>query len=98
MRINEADYAVERWRPSKVAPADDPQLRASLPCPCALTPIFISTPSTHLWPISTLVRALTFPVTLMSSLTVPHGPGKVTWHVNPSLRPSQHAKELILEV
>ena len=41
--------------------------------------------------------ALTFPMTLTSSLTVPHGANKVTWHVNPSLRPSQHAQAHLQE-
>jgi hypothetical protein len=38
---------------------------------------------------------LTFPVALMSSITVPPGVSEVTWHVNPSSRPSQRANELL---
>lgn len=41
--------------------------------------------------------ARTFPVTLTSSLTVPAKATRVTWHVNPSVRPSQHAQEWIKE-
>jgi murein tripeptide amidase MpaA len=38
-----------------------------------------------------------FPMSLESSLTVPKGKNDVTWHVNPSLRPSQHAQEFLDE-
>jgi len=41
--------------------------------------------------------ALSFPMTLTSSLTVPKGRTEVTWHVNPSLRPSQHDSSLLDE-
>ncbi|MHB1313438.1 MAG: M14 family zinc carboxypeptidase [Gemmatimonadaceae bacterium] len=41
--------------------------------------------------------ALTLPTLLTSSLTVPKGSTEVTWHVNPSLRPSQHDSSLLDE-
>jgi hypothetical protein len=41
--------------------------------------------------------AQTFQQTLESSLVVPKGASRVTWHVNPSMRPSQHAQEFIRE-
>lgn len=41
---------------------------------------------------SSLVAAIAIPVTLSSTLRVPAGRDRVTWHVNPSLRPSQHAQ------
>ncbi|HEY5492849.1 MAG TPA: M14 family zinc carboxypeptidase [Gemmatimonadaceae bacterium] len=37
------------------------------------------------------------PTTLTSSMIVPKGASEVTWHVNPSLRPSQHAQEFLDE-
>jgi carboxypeptidase T len=39
---------------------------------------------------------LTFSMALTSSTVVPKG-GSIEWHVNPSMRPSQHAKEFISE-
>lgn len=41
--------------------------------------------------------AMTFPVTLTSSLTVPTGTNAVSWHVNPSVRPSQKGQEWLQE-
>ncbi len=41
--------------------------------------------------------ALTFPMHLSSSVTVPKGRTGVTWHVNPSRRPSQHDSTLLEE-
>jgi hypothetical protein len=41
--------------------------------------------------------ALDVPMTLTSSLTVPAGRREVAWHVNPSLRPSQHDSSLLDE-
>ncbi len=46
---------------------------------------------------STRGPALTIPMTLTSTMTVPRGATKVTWHVNPSLRPSQHAQAHLQE-
>lgn len=37
------------------------------------------------------------PSSITSSITVPTGASAVTWHVNPSLRPSQHAQEFLQE-
>ena len=37
------------------------------------------------------------PSSITSSTTVPKGANGVTWHVNPSLRPSQHAQEFLQE-
>jgi carboxypeptidase T len=37
------------------------------------------------------------PSSITSSMTVPRGASEVTWHVNPSLRPSQHAQEFLQE-
>lgn len=37
------------------------------------------------------------PTTLTSTTTVPLGSTRLRWHVNPSLRPSQHAKEHLKE-
>jgi hypothetical protein len=37
------------------------------------------------------------PTTLTSTMTVPAGRDRVTWHVNPSLRPSQRAQEFLQE-
>jgi len=44
-------------------------------------------------PDSSLGAAIPIPTTLRSTLTVPAGRDRVTWHVNPSLRPSQRAQE-----
>jgi hypothetical protein len=41
--------------------------------------------------------AFTFPMTLTSSITMPAGKTQIDWHVNPSPRPSQKAKEWIPE-
>lgn len=41
--------------------------------------------------------AITFPVVLTSAMTVPSGANAVTWHVNPSVRPSQTSQEWIQE-
>ena len=41
--------------------------------------------------------AITFAQELSSSLVVPKGADHVTWHVNPSMRPSQHGTEFIRE-
>lgn len=41
--------------------------------------------------------ARSFPMTLTSSMTVPNGRNQVTWHVNPSLRPSQKDSTLLDE-
>ena len=41
--------------------------------------------------------ALTFTQTLDSKFVVPADTKQVTWHVNPSLRPSQHAQEFLQE-
>lgn len=38
-----------------------------------------------------------FPVELLSRVTVPAGSTRLDWHVNPSLRPSQHAQEHLRE-
>ncbi len=38
-----------------------------------------------------------FPVELMSRVTMPKGTTRMDWHVNPSLRPSQHAQEHLRE-
>jgi len=46
---------------------------------------------------STRGAALTFPMKLTSSMVVPAGKSQVVWHVNPSVRPSQHAQEWIPE-
>ncbi len=40
---------------------------------------------------------LSFPMQLTSSLVMPKGKTSIDWHVNPSLRPSQHAQEWIAE-
>ncbi len=40
---------------------------------------------------------ITFRQELTSSLVVPKGENHVTWHVNPSMRPSQHGSEFIRE-
>jgi carboxypeptidase T len=45
---------------------------------------------------SSRLPPVTFPMTLTSSTVVPKG-GSIEWHVNPSMRPSQHAKEFIDE-
>lgn len=39
------------------------------------------------------IDPIRIPTTIRSTLTVPTGRSQVTWHVNPSLRPSQHAQE-----
>ncbi len=41
--------------------------------------------------------ALTFPMELTSTFIVPRGLTAVTWHVNPSVRPSQHAQAHLQE-
>ena len=41
--------------------------------------------------------ALTFPVAITSTVTVPAGANSVSWHVNPSVRASQKAQEWIQE-
>lgn len=41
--------------------------------------------------------ALRFPLDLSTSVTVPAGGSPFIWHVNPSLRPSQHAQEHLQE-
>ncbi len=41
--------------------------------------------------------AFTIPSSITTTLAVPAGAGEVTWHVNPSLRPSQHAQEFLQE-
>lgn len=46
---------------------------------------------------STRGAALTFPVALSTTTTVAAGGGVFTWHVNPSLRPSQKAQEHLQE-
>jgi carboxypeptidase T len=46
---------------------------------------------------STRGPALTVPITLTSELVVPAGTNAVTWHVNPSLRPSQSDKSFLQE-
>lgn len=46
---------------------------------------------------STRGAPITFEQELSSSLVVPKGATHVTWHVNPSMRPSQHAQEFIKE-
>jgi carboxypeptidase T len=46
---------------------------------------------------STRDAALKFTQELSSSLVVPKGTDHVTWHVNPSMRASQHASEFIRE-
>lgn len=46
---------------------------------------------------STRGAPITFTQELNSSLVVPKGANHVTWHVNPSLRPSQHASEFLHE-
>lgn len=43
------------------------------------------------------VDAIKIPTTIRSTLTVPAGSNRVSWHVNPSLRPSQHAQEHLNE-
>jgi hypothetical protein len=43
------------------------------------------------------VDAIRIPTVLRSTLIVPSGRDRVTWHVNPSLRPSQHAQEHLVE-
>ena len=45
---------------------------------------------------SSRLPPVTFPMELTSSTIVPKG-GSVEWHVNPSMRPSQHAKAFINE-
>lgn len=40
---------------------------------------------------------LSFPMELTSTMTVPRGHTAVTWHVNPSVRPSQHAQTHLQE-
>ena len=46
---------------------------------------------------STRGAAIKFTQELNSSLVVPKGADHVTWHVNPSMRPSQHGTEFIRE-
>lgn len=46
---------------------------------------------------STRGAPIKFTQELSSSLAVPKGTDHVTWHVNPSMRPSQHAQEFIRE-
>jgi hypothetical protein len=46
---------------------------------------------------STRGAPIKFTQELKSSLVVPKGKNHVTWHVNPSMRPSQHAQEFIRE-
>ncbi len=46
---------------------------------------------------STRGAPITYTQELNSSLVVPKGADHVTWHVNPSMRPSQHAQEFIRE-
>jgi carboxypeptidase T len=46
---------------------------------------------------STRGAPITFTQELGSSLVVPKGADHVTWHVNPSMRPSQHGTEFIRE-
>ena len=46
---------------------------------------------------SVRTTSIAIPSTLTSTLVVPAGRDRVTWHVNPSLRPSQHAKEHLNE-
>lgn len=41
--------------------------------------------------------ALSFPMELTSTITVPRGRNAVSWHVNPSVRPSQHAQAYLQE-
>ncbi|MDZ4672834.1 MAG: M14 family zinc carboxypeptidase [Gemmatimonadota bacterium] len=43
------------------------------------------------------VDAIKIPTTIRSTMTVPAGSSRVSWHVNPSLRPSQHAQEHLNE-
>jgi hypothetical protein len=50
-----------------------------------------------LQPDTSRAPALTFPMVLASSLKVPKGRSEVTWHVNPSMRPSQHDATLLDE-
>lgn len=38
------------------------------------------------------IDAIQIPTTIHSTMTVPAGSNQVAWHVNPSLRPSQHAQ------
>ena len=40
---------------------------------------------------------ISIPFTLRSSVTVPAGAKMISWHVNPSVRPSQHAQEHLPE-
>lgn len=40
---------------------------------------------------------LTFPMQLTSSVVMPKGKTELKWHVNPSVRPSQHAQEWLPE-
>ncbi len=46
---------------------------------------------------STRGAPIKFTQELTSSLVVPSGANHVTWHVNPSMRPSQHGQEFIRE-
>lgn len=46
---------------------------------------------------SSRAGTLGMPITLTSTMTVPADRDRVTWHVNPSLRPSQHAQEFLQE-
>lgn len=46
---------------------------------------------------STRGAPMVFPMQLTSSLTVPRGRTRVSWHVNPSVRPSQHAQNWLPE-
>jgi carboxypeptidase T len=46
---------------------------------------------------STKGAPLTFPMSLTSSVTMPKGKTQLAWHVNPSVRPSQHAQDWLPE-
>ena len=46
---------------------------------------------------SSRAAAIAIPTTLSSTLKVPAGRDRVTWHVNPSVRPSQHAQAHLSE-
>ncbi len=46
---------------------------------------------------STKGAPITFPMQLTSTVTMPKGKTQLRWHVNPSVRPSQHAQEWLPE-
>ncbi|MCL4215234.1 MAG: hypothetical protein KJZ74_15115 [Gemmatimonadales bacterium] len=73
------------------------EVRAPAGATLTLTKSFTLESAPVLQADSSRTPAIAIPITLTSSLTVPAGRDRVTWHVNPSLRPSQKSSEHLRE-